>query len=164
MLQRSTWSKGDDVGTKPKAPTVMAAPNVIPMADVMLVLLIIFMIITPLLANGQAVNMAAAENAQKMPDAAKDDAVIVAVTRDGRFWLSPGNRAIEPGQIGDQVKELLSDRIDKTVYVRSDSRARFRDVLKTVDEVRAAGVDSIGLLTEKLPPHTPPSPPGGLLR
>ena len=73
----------------------MAAPNVIPMADIMLVLLIIFMVIIPMLQHGQAVDMARVENAEKMPDAEKEDAVIVAVTRDGRLFLSPGNKEVE---------------------------------------------------------------------
>ena len=136
---------------KPKAPPVMAAPNVIPMADIMLVLLIIFMVITPMLQKGLAVDMAKAENADKMPDADKDDAIIVAVTRDGQLFL--GSKEISLDEITDEVKDLLSDRLDKTVYVRSDARAKYGDVVKAVDEVRSAGVDNLGLLTEKIPPR-----------
>jgi biopolymer transport protein TolR len=138
---------------KVHAAPVMAAPNVIPMADIMLVLLIIFMVITPMLQHGQAVNMAKAENAEKMPDAEKEDAVIVAVTRDGRYYLSPGNKEITLDDITGDVKDLLTDRADKTVYVRSDERAKYGDVVKAVDEVRDAGVENLGLLTEKLPPR-----------
>jgi biopolymer transport protein ExbD len=68
---------------KPKAPPIMAAPNVIPMADIMLVLLIIFMVVTPMLQKGHSVDMAKADNAQDMQDADKDDAIILAVGRDG---------------------------------------------------------------------------------
>ena len=107
---------------KPKAPPVMAAPNVIPMADIMLVLLIIFMVITPMLQKGVTVDMAKAENADKMPNADKDDAIIVAVTRDGKTL--PGQHAKSASiEITNEVKDQLSDRLDKTVYVRSD-RAR----------------------------------------
>jgi biopolymer transport protein ExbD/biopolymer transport protein TolR len=137
---------------KPKAPDVMAAPNVIPMADIMLVLLIIFMVI-----NGLAVDMAKALNVDKMPDAQKDDAIIVAVTRDGRLYL--GRNPITLDQITSQVKDLLTDRADKTVYVRSDARAKYGDVVKAVDEVRSAGVDTLGLLTEQIPPKNAPPPP-----
>jgi len=142
---------------KPKAPDVMAAPNVIPMADIMLVLLIIFMVITPMLQNGLSVDMAKALNVDKMPDAQKDDAIIVAVTRDGRLYL--GRNPINLDQISTQVKELISDRPDKTVYVRSDARAKYGDVVKAVDEVRSAGVDTLGLLTEQIPPKNAPPPP-----
>jgi biopolymer transport protein TolR len=142
---------------KPKAPDVMAAPNVIPMADIMLVLLIIFMVITPMLQNGLSVDMAKALNVDKMPDAQKDDAIIVAVTRDGRLYL--GRNPINLDQISTQVKDLISDRPDKTVYVRSDARAKYGDVVKAVDEVRSAGVDTLGLLTEQIPPKNAPPPP-----
>jgi biopolymer transport protein TolR len=144
---------------KPKAPPVMATPNVIPMADIMLVLLIIFMVITPLLQHGVPVNMAKAENAEKMPNADKDDAIIVAVTRDGRTYLSPGNREITVDSITDSVRDLLTGRLDKTVYVRSDARAKYGDVVKAVDAVRSAGVENLGLLTEKVPPSKSPPPP-----
>jgi biopolymer transport protein ExbD/biopolymer transport protein TolR len=142
---------------KPKAPPVMAAPNVIPMADIMLVLLIIFMVITPMLQNGLAVDMAKALNVDKMPDAQKDDAIIVAVTRDGQLYL--GRNRINLDQITTSVKDLISDRPDKTVYVRSDARAKYGDVVKAVDEVRSAGVDTLGLLTEQIPPRNAPPPP-----
>ena len=135
----------------------MAAPNVIPMADIMLVLLIIFMVITPMLQNGLAVDMAKATNVDKMPDAQKDDAIIIGVTRDGRLYL--GRNPINLDEITSQVKDLLSDRADKTVYVRSDARAKYGDVVKAVDEVRSAGVDTLGLLTEQIPPKNAPPPP-----
>ncbi len=72
---------------KPKAPPVMAAPNVIPMADIMLVLLIIFMVVTPMLQKGVSVDMAKVNNARDLQDADKDDAIILAVTRDGQMYL-----------------------------------------------------------------------------
>ena len=146
---------------KPKAPPVMAAPNVIPMADIMLVLLIIFMVITPMLQKGLPVNMAKAENAEKMPAADKDDAIIVAVTRDGHLFL--GNREIQLTEISGEIKDQLSNRLDKTVYVRADARAKYSNVVKAVDEVRSAGVENLGLLTEKpqTNKNTPPPPPGG---
>jgi len=137
----------------------MASPNVIPMADIMLVLLIIFMVITPMLQHGAPVDMAKAENADKMPNADRDDAIIVAVTRDGRLFLSPGNKEIGLPEITGDVKDLLTGRLDKTVYVRSDARAKYGDVVKAVDEVRAAGVENLGLLTEKVPANKAPPPP-----
>src|SRR5580700_10026354 len=146
---------------KPKAPAVMASPNVIPMADIMLVLLIIFMVVTPMLQKGVSVDMAKANNAQDMQDADKDDAIIVAVTRSGDYFL--GSTKVGLGDITTRVKDLLANRIDKTVFVRSDQRAKYGEVVKAVDEVRSAGVDKIGLLTEKNRSKTgapaPPAPP-----
>jgi biopolymer transport protein ExbD len=146
---------------KPKAPPIMAAPNVIPMADIMLVLLIIFMVVTPMLQKGVSVDMAKADNAQDMKDADKDDAIIIAVTRDGNLYL--GSTKIQLDEITGKVKDLISNRLDKTVFVRSDSRAKYGDVVKAVDEVRSAGVDHLGLLTEKIrgkgTTNPPPPPP-----
>jgi biopolymer transport protein ExbD len=145
---------------KPKAPAVMAAPNVIPMADIMLVLLIIFMVITPMLQKGLSVDMAKAENSVKMPNADKDDAIIIGITRDGRTYL--GREEINIDQITSTVKDQLSDRLDKTVYVRSDQRAKYGDVVKAVDEIRSAGVENLGLLTEKpQSSRAAPPPPTG---
>jgi biopolymer transport protein TolR len=131
------------------APPVMAAPNVIPMTDIMLVLLIIFMVITPLLGPGVPVKMASAENAARMPNADQDDAIILGITRDGSLFLSPGAKRIDLQAVGDRVKEIIADRADKTIYIRSDARAKYGDVVKAVDQVRMAGAENVGLLTEK---------------
>jgi biopolymer transport protein ExbD len=147
---------------KPKAPAVMSAPNVIPMADIMLVLLIIFMVVTPMLQKGVSVDMAKVDNARDLQDADKDDAIIIAVARDGKLYL--GTTQIELGDITTRVKDLISNRLDKTVYVRSDARAKYGDVVKAVDEVRSAGVDHLGLLTEKTHGKgatDAPAPPAG---
>jgi len=71
---------------KPKAGAQMAAPNVIPMADIMLVLLIIFMVVTPMLQKTTPVDLAMTNNAREMKEADKDDAIVVAVTRDGQHF------------------------------------------------------------------------------
>ncbi len=135
------------MGYKPKAPELMPDINVVPMADIMLVMLIIFMVITPMLQKGFSVEMAKIDNPRDMKDADKDDAVVLAVTRDGRFYL--GNQQVPLEQVVEKVSEMLEGRLDKTVYVKSDARARYGDVVKIVDEIRAAGVDQIGLLTDQ---------------
>lgn len=142
---------------KPKAPAVMAAPNVIPMADIMLVLLIIFMVVTPLLSKGVSVDMARVPNPIDLPDADKDDAILVAVTRDGTIYLGSTKVGLEDLQT--HVKDALANRVVKTVFVRSDARAKFGQVKAAVDEVRAAGVDNVGLLTQKVEKKGAPSPP-----
>jgi biopolymer transport protein ExbD/biopolymer transport protein TolR len=145
---------------KPKAPPVMATPNVIPMADIMLVLLIIFMVVTPMLQHGFSVDMAKVENPEEMQAADRDDAILIAVTRDGRYFL--GTTQITLDDVTNKVKDMLANRLDKTVFVKSDARAKYGTVVKAVDEVRAAGVDNLGLLTEKLETtrKAPPPPPG----
>src|ERR1700735_3167051 len=144
---------------KPKAPPVMAAPNVIPMADIMVVLRTIFMGATPMLRKVVAVNMASAENVDKMQAADRDDAIIVAITRDGKTFL--GNKEVGLDELSGDIKDQLSNRLDKTVYIRSDARAKYGDVVKAVDEIRSAGVENLGLLTEKPQgKNAPPPPPG----
>jgi biopolymer transport protein ExbD len=145
---------------KPKAPPVMAAPNVIPMADIMLVLLIIFMVVTPMLQKGVSVDMAKVNNAEDMQNADKYDAIILAVQRDGSLYL--GSKKVQLSEITTAVKDQIANRLDKTVFVRSDARAKYGDVVKAVDEVRSAGVDNLGLLTEKNQQKSaaPPPPPG----
>ncbi len=146
------------MGYKPKVGAQMAAPNVIPMADIMLVLLIIFMVVTPMLQKSLPVDMARVNNAKEMQDADKDDAIIVAVTRDGTIYLK--NTKITKEDITGQIKDMLSARLDKTVYVKSDARAKYGDVVAVVDEIRSAGVDQLGLLTEQNQERrTPPPPP-----
>jgi biopolymer transport protein ExbD/biopolymer transport protein TolR len=127
---------------------VTAEINVTPMADVMLVLLIIFMVITPMLQKGTSVDLARTMNPVDMPDADHDDAVLVAVTRDGKFWLGQDKITIE--DLAVKVADLLSTKMDKTVFVKSDFRARYGDVKTVVDTIRTAGVDKVGLLTERL--------------
>jgi biopolymer transport protein ExbD/biopolymer transport protein TolR len=135
------------MGFKPKAPPVMSDINVIPMADIMLVLLIIFMVVTPMLQKGMSVDLAPVENPKDLPDADKDDAILIAVMRDGNIYL--GTERISQAEITTKVKDMIANRLDKTVFVKSDMRARYGAVVAVVDEVRAAGVDNLGLLTEK---------------
>jgi biopolymer transport protein ExbD len=142
---------------KPKAGAQMAAPNVIPMADIMLVLLIIFMVVTPMLQKTTPVDLAMTNNAREMKEADRDDAIVVAVTRDGSIFLN--NTKLSKEDITGQVKDRLTNRLDKTVYVKSDARAKYGDVVAVVDEIRSAGVDQLGLLTEKAQSKTPPPPP-----
>ena len=122
--------------------------NVTPMVDVMLVLLIIFMVITPLLQKGVSVDLVKSVNPRSMPDADKEDAVVVAVTRDGRIYLGSDQMRLE--DLGKSVRDKLANRVDKTVYIKSDARTKFEQVVKAVDEIRSAGVDQLGLLTEKV--------------
>jgi len=131
------------------APPPVADINVTPMVDVMLVLLIIFMVITPMLTKGQNVDMARTKNPIAMQNADKEDAVLIAITRDGKVYLSPGNVQTAADQLPGKVKDLLQNKTDKTVYIKSDARARYEKVEDVVDNLRAAGVDQIGLLTEQ---------------
>jgi biopolymer transport protein ExbD len=136
---------------KMKAMPPVADINVTPMVDVMLVMLIIFMVITPLLSKGTPVDLVRSKNAIAMQAADKEDAILVAITKNGQVFLSPGNLKLTSDQLPEKVKDLLTNRIDRMCYIKSDARARFQVVEDVVDNLRAAGVDQIGLITESLP-------------
>jgi len=134
--------------TKSKAPPPVADINVTPMVDVMLVLLIIFMVITPMLSKGVSVDMAKTKNPIAMQAADKSDAVLIAVNREGKCFL--GTTLMPAEDLPQKVKDLLSDRLDKMVFLKADQRARYESVVDVVDNLRAAGVDQLGLLTEQI--------------
>ena len=134
----------------PKAPPVVSDINVTPMVDVMLVLLIIFMVITPMLSKTVPIDLAKTKNPIEMKAADQEDAIIVAVTRDGRVYLSPGNAVVQPDQLATKVKDLQQNRNDKTVYIKADARARYGGVTDVIDNLRNAQVDAVALLTEKI--------------
>ena len=132
--------------------------NVTPMVDVMLVLLIIFMVVTPMLQKGVSVDMAKVDN----PDAdgrcgqRRCPAGLHYSRRQGLFRY----RADHDRQLDTKVKDRLANKPDKRVYVKADMRTRFGGVVQVVDSVRAAGVDDLGLLTDqrKTGPAAPPAP------
>jgi biopolymer transport protein ExbD/biopolymer transport protein TolR len=126
---------------------VNASINVTPMCDVMLVLLIIFMVITPMLNNKVQIDMVKVNNSIPMPDANKDDSIVVAITRNGAVFM--GQNEIDPSQLTGMVETKLQDQTDKTVYIRADARAEYKAVEDAVDDVRSAGVDDVGLLVQR---------------
>jgi biopolymer transport protein TolR len=135
--------------------------NVTPMVDVMLVLLVIFMVITPMLQKGQSVDMAKVNNPTPMTDAEKEDALMVTVVRNGDVFF--GNDKVAVDSLTNKLKDRLINHQDKRVYVKADARAHFGNVVQVVDAVRAAGVDDLGLLTDqrKNTPNAPPTAPAG---
>ena len=136
---------------------VKAEINITPLVDVCLVLLIIFMVVTPMLQKTHQVDLAPTNNPHDMKNADRDDAIVVAISRDGGIYL--GNNRLRKEELTDQIKDRISNRLDKTVYVKSDARAKYGDVVAVVDEIRSAGVDQLGLLTEKSQSTRPTPPP-----
>jgi biopolymer transport protein ExbD len=131
---------------KKQAPPPVADINVTPLVDVMLCMLIIFMVITPMLSKGISVDLVRTKNPIAMADADKEDSILVAVTRDGKVYL--GSTQMTADSLPAKVKDLLTNRLSKMCYLKSDSRARYERVVEVVDNLRAAGVDQLGLLTE----------------
>src|SRR5216683_1434281 len=150
-----------------EAANVTSDINVTPMVDVMLVLLIIFMVVTPMLQHGVPVDMAKVNNPTDMHDADKEDALLVAITRDDKVFF--GTDPIKVDDLTQKVKDKLTNRTDKRVFLKADARAKFGWVVEVVDNVRAAGVDQLGLLTDQKkagaltppPVATPPAHTGG---
>ena len=138
---------------KQKTADVVAEINVTPMVDVMLVMLIIFMVITPMLTKGVQVDLVKTKNPIAMADADKDDAVLVSVSRNGEVFL--GSTKTTADALPGKVKDLLTNRISKICYLKVDQRARYERVVDVVDNLRAAGVDQVGLLTESMDPKGP---------
>ena len=127
---------------------VVAEINVTPMADVMLVLLIIFMITTPLLQSGVTVNLPKAKNPLEAPEADSKEAVVISLNRTGQIY-----RAKTPLS-EDQLFDFLRGRFagseiqDRTIFLRADIAVSYGRVVEIVNGSREAGVDRIGLMTE----------------
>jgi len=120
--------------------------NVTPMADIMIVLLIIFMVITPMLQKGVDVKLPTAGNTQERKDEAKS--ITVAIKRNNDLFLN--NKRIETKELIPQVKERLEDLPDgkKMVYLKADSELSYAEVMKVMDSCREAGVEEIALIAE----------------
>ena len=133
------------------APPPVSDINVTPMVDVMLVVLIIFMVITPMLNKGANINLPTARNPIALPDADKEDAVKVSITRDSQVFLSPGLERLNPDDLAPKVRDLLQNKTgsEKMVFLRADARAKYGKVEDVVDNLRSGGVDQLGLLTDQ---------------
>jgi len=105
-----------------------------------------------------SVDLAKVNNPEQMPDADKEDALVVAIMRDGKIFF--GNDQTAPDQLTQKVKDRLANRVDKRIFIRADARAKFGSVVSVVDNVRAAGVDQLGLLTDQRKEKNPAPPPG----
>ena len=95
-----------------------------------------------------------------MDDANKEDAVVVAITRDSRIFL--GQNQISDSRSGSKVARRSENKTSKMIYIRADARAHYGTVMDAIDDVRTAGVDEVGLLTEQRQTLTkPPAAAGG---
>ena len=131
-----------------KALPVVSEINVTPMVDVMLVLLIIFMVITPMLSKGENVDMVKTHNPVKMQEADKEDAIIIAVTRDGKVFLSPGQQV---KWINCRTRSRNCRQTDRTKpFILKRMLAPGLKHGERDRSLRTVGVDQLGLLTEQI--------------
>jgi biopolymer transport protein TolR len=128
--------------------SVNANINVTPMADIMLVLLIIFMITIPNLQSGITVNLPKAKNPLDAPGANKNDAMVVALNREGKIYI--GKKMVGEAELYDQLSRKFSGaEINKSIFLKADTAVPFGRVVQIVNGCRGAGVDKIGLMAEK---------------
>jgi biopolymer transport protein ExbD len=97
--------------------------------------------------NMVAVDLAKVENAVTMRAAGQEDAIVVAVVRDGAVFL--GSDKVDPAQLGSRIRDKLANKTDKTIYLRADARAQYRDVENVIDAMRSAGAEEVGLVTQR---------------
>jgi len=127
---------------------VNAEINVTPMADIMLVLLIIFMITIPNLQSGITVNLPKAKNPLDAPKADKQDAFVVALNREGKIYI--GKKQVGEKELYDQLAIKFSGgEIEKSIFLKADTALAYGRVVQIVNGCRSAGVDRIGLMAEK---------------
>jgi biopolymer transport protein TolR len=118
--------------------------NVTPLCDVMLVLLIIMMIVAPLLQQGVPVKLPVAGNTSDKPET--QDQTIVAIGRDKTMYLNA--KPVQEQDLGNRVNELLENKKEKMVVIRADEEVEYSAVMAAMDQLRQAGVEDIGLITD----------------
>jgi biopolymer transport protein ExbD len=123
---------------------VKSEPNVVPMIDIMLVLLIIFMIVTPLLAAGFRATMPKADNLDPSPEG--EDEVILGIDDGGRFFLN--TRPISDEQLEDQLTSMFSGREDRILYLKADNQLKYGRVQEAIETARRAGARVVASITE----------------
>ena len=124
--------------------------NVTPMVDIMLVLLIIFMVITPFLQQGVSVALPRdMNNPDEDPAIIKETSVVVAITDAGKLYI--GKKEIDKETLKTEIDQKMATKQDheRIVYIRSDINANYGQVVETINLIRDAGIDQIGLVADK---------------
>jgi len=125
--------------------------NVTPMVDIMLVLLIIFMVVTPFLQQGITVALPKNMNNPDVdPNIIKESSIVISIPNDGEYYLA--KKRLQREQLADEVDKLLEkikNEQDKIVYIKSGVGVSYGDVVNVINEVRKLGVDKIGLVADK---------------
>jgi len=119
--------------------------NVTPLVDVMLVLLIIMMIIAPLLQQGVALTLPIANNSSEKPETQED--TLVQITADGRFHVN--GKAVQDNELRVRVEEALELKAQRILIIKADEDTAYSSVMQAMDELRAAAIEDIGLITER---------------
>jgi biopolymer transport protein ExbD/biopolymer transport protein TolR len=124
--------------------------NVTPMVDIMLVLLIIFMVITPLLQSGVSVALPKEmKNPEEDPAIIKESSLVIAITAENEYYI--GKDKVEITDLKDQVTQTMENKQpeERIVYIKSDVNANYGSVVEVINTIRQAGIDQIGLVADK---------------
>ena len=119
--------------------------NVTPLVDVMLVLLIIMMIVAPLLQQGVAVTLPRATNSVEKPET--QDQTVVTIAANKQVYVNAVE--VQGNALTNRVNEILETKTDKIVIIKADEDVEYSAVMDTMDELRAAGIEDMGLNTER---------------
>lgn len=122
-------------------------PNVVPLCDILLVLLIIFMVITPMLQKGVDVRLPEAANSGDQPDPTGQ--VTVAIKLDGTIFLN-AEPIPDRKQLKDKLNDIFENKTEKVLYFKADSELEYGDVLDVLDEIMKAGIENVGVVTDQL--------------
>ena len=132
------------VGSEGDEDEVVSAINTTPLVDVMLVLLIIMMLITPMLNQGVAMRLPEATNSVDKPTT--QDNTVIAISKDGSFYLNA--KPMSEGELATKINEALENKKEKSVFIKADEEAAYSAIMSAMDQLRQAGVEDIGLITE----------------
>ena len=119
--------------------------NVTPLVDVMLVLLIIMMLVAPLLQQGVSVRLPEAENTVDKPEVS--DQTVIAIAANKAVYLNA--KPVQEAELATKVNEILEDKTEKIVLIKADEEVEYGAVMAVMDQLRQAGIENVGLITEK---------------
>jgi biopolymer transport protein TolR len=122
--------------------TTIAQINVTPLVDVMLVLLVIFMVTAPIIQQGVQVNLPQAK-AAAIPGT--EELLVVSIANNGKIYLNDNVMTLD--ELGSKIRAIRANQADKQVYVRADQDVRYGLVMKTIGELKQAGVERVGMVT-----------------
>jgi biopolymer transport protein TolR len=136
---------GMDVGSSSGA---MSSPNVVPLIDILLVLIIIFMVITPLTPKGLDTLVPQPSPNQQQNVELENKTVVVQILKGDKLKINNEDATWET--LGPRIEQVFKDRAEKVAFVKGDNDVLFMSVARAIDIMRGAGIDKVGLITAKL--------------